>query len=135
MVTPFCLDFQPAPAGMTIDAFGRLEWSPLVGDIGSSSVEIIVTDGRGGEDRQNFALDVTTDQVAPRLQITLSDNPINLSEEVDAVVVAVDDVGVISTALFIGSTPVVLDATGRATLRLDVAGRYDLRRHRRGCGR
>ncbi len=78
-----------APAGMTIDAFGRLEWSPLVGDIGSSEVEIIVTDGRGGEDRQNFALDVTTDQVAPRLQITLSDNPINLLEEVDVVVVAV----------------------------------------------
>lgn len=42
------------PAGMSISSRGFLSWTPTADAAQSQSVEIVVTDGRGGEDRQSF---------------------------------------------------------------------------------
>ena len=115
-----------APAGMTIDNLGRVEWAPAVADLGTHTVEVVVTDGRGGEDRQSFTLDVTSDQMPPQVLITLSQNPATLGQPVGVVVNAVDDVGVESLVLTVDGLPVVLDLTGRATLAADAAGQFEL---------
>lgn len=116
-----------APAGMTIDALGRIEWSPTDAEIGTHLVEIVVADGRGGEDRQSFDLSVTTDQTAPQVLVTVSENPVNVGGEVDIVVTAVDDVALESVQLTSNGLPVVLDGTGRATLPVPTAGLLTLR--------
>lgn len=116
-----------APAGLTIDPLGRIQWSPTAAEIGTHPVEIVVTDGRGGEDRQTFDLDVTTDQTAPQVLVTVSENPVNFGGTVDIQVTAVDDVAVETIALTSNGIPVVLDANGRATLPLPTPGLLTLR--------
>ncbi|QDV86444.1 tRNA nuclease WapA precursor [Stieleria magnilauensis] len=115
-----------APEGMTVDPLGRIQWNPTNAQIGSHPIELVVTDGRGGEDRSTYTIDVTADSNAPTVRITLSDNPVNLGGQVDLIVTAVDDVGVDSINVTAGGLPIVLDRNGRATLPADVAGSLDL---------
>lgn len=46
------------PAGMTIDATGLVMWTP--DQLNDVSVEVVVSDGRGGSDSQTFTLHVTS---------------------------------------------------------------------------
>ena len=48
-----------APIGMTIDSeSGLIQWSPQRYDVGSHSILVRVTDGRGGNDQQSYQLEV-----------------------------------------------------------------------------
>ncbi|MCS7469110.1 putative Ig domain-containing protein [Stieleria sp. ICT_E10.1] len=115
-----------APEGMTVDSLGRIQWNPTSAQIGSHPIELVVADGRGGEDREAYTLDVTADSNAPTVLITLSDNPVNLGGQVDVIVTAVDDVGVDTISVTAGGLPIVLDSTGKATLPTSDAGSLDL---------
>ncbi|MDX1528762.1 MAG: putative Ig domain-containing protein, partial [Gammaproteobacteria bacterium] len=49
-----------APAGMQIDAFGLITWTPGFTQIGIRNVSVRVSDGRGGFALQNFGIQVTS---------------------------------------------------------------------------
>jgi len=54
---PLAYALVAAPASMSIDAAnGKLQWTPWAGDLGTHVVTLTVSDGRGGEDRQTYAL-------------------------------------------------------------------------------
>ena len=51
------------PDGLTIDAeTGLIDWIPTAEDLGTHSVIIEVTDGRGGQDIQQFDIEVVEDR-------------------------------------------------------------------------
>ena len=55
-----------APVGMTIDSLtGVLEWPTSSADIGTAAVEIVVTDGFGGQVPQSFVLTVAAGSNTP----------------------------------------------------------------------
>ena len=59
---PLAYSLAPtAPNNMAIDQQGLLSWTPSSLDMGSHIVEVRVTDGRGGEAVQSFALEVVAD--------------------------------------------------------------------------
>ena len=64
-----------APAGMTIDSLGRINWLPQVGDIGSQPVLVTVSDGRGGSANQQFTIAVAPDTQAPQVISDLERQP------------------------------------------------------------
>lgn len=50
---------EASPAGLTVDAgTGRVDWTPAVGQVGTHDVTVLVEDGREGEARQSFSLEV-----------------------------------------------------------------------------
>lgn len=55
------------PAGMAIDGFGILTWSPQTADLGTHRVQIAVTDSDGHSDTQTYDLDVVPPVVVPTL--------------------------------------------------------------------
>jgi hypothetical protein len=63
---PLTFSLPVKPAGMTIDANGLVAWTPTPSQLGSHSVKIEVTDGRGGYTAQQYAIDVVAqDQNLP----------------------------------------------------------------------
>ncbi len=46
------------PAGMTLDPGGVVQWPPAVGDIGVVRVQLVVTDGQGLTDSQDYVITV-----------------------------------------------------------------------------
>jgi hypothetical protein len=52
---------EQAPAGMTVTEQGVLEWLPGYDQAGEHPVTLVVTDGDGGEDRQEFVITVLPD--------------------------------------------------------------------------
>jgi hypothetical protein len=63
-------DFDPltytlvtAPAGMTVDAAGRVAWQPAGAQLGANPVVLRVDDGRGGSVSQSFSVDVVSQLV------------------------------------------------------------------------
>ncbi len=54
-----------APDGMTIDSTtGEISWLPLAAAVGLNNVAVLVEDGNGGVDTQNFEVEVGTDGAA-----------------------------------------------------------------------
>jgi len=52
-----------APAGMTIDAqTGEVRWTPNAAQLGDQPVNVLASDGRGGEAQQSFDLTVVADE-------------------------------------------------------------------------
>jgi RHS repeat-associated protein len=113
-----------APAGMTLDQFGRLTWLPAIADIGTHRVGVTVDDGRGVSVTQIFDIAVLADQQTPRVSLLLSSNPATLGSPETFLVNATDNVGVASLALTINGNPVPLDSSGRVTLIAQPAGDY-----------
>ncbi|GEM_PF-1525877 len=50
-----------APAGMTMDATGRITWRPSAAQVGVHAITVTVRDPRGGQATQSFDLEVTAD--------------------------------------------------------------------------
>ncbi len=46
------------PAGMTVSSAGLIAWTPTGTQVGSQTVEVRVSDGRGGVDQQSFTIQV-----------------------------------------------------------------------------
>ncbi len=106
---------EEGPAGMTIDANGRVQWDVTKENVGVHSVALTAGDAFGFV-RLRYDLTIRADQQAPQVQISLSQNPLNIGNSVTVTVKAVDDVRVASLTLTSDGEAVVLDSFGRATL-------------------
>ncbi len=112
-------EFTKAPAGATIDSFGRIRWMTEVALIGSHDFAITVSDPRGGQVSQSFTLDVIEDIVAPKLSLieSLGDGNRKIQPWSGPFVVYVrstDNVAIASTTLQANGRDVPLDAAGTA---------------------
>jgi RHS repeat-associated protein len=119
---PLTYTLTAGPAGMTLDALGRLRWLPGTPDIGTAHVSLTVADNRGASAGQSFDVTVGADTQTPSVQLSVSPNPAALGTQVTFVVNATDNVGVTALSLTVGGTHVGLDASGRATLTMSHAG-------------
>lgn len=108
-------------AGMAIDSFGRISWSPV--NTGDFPVNITVTDSRGASVSQAYNLRVVADNTAPKVSLWSSRvGSVDKGDSVSFVVSATDDVGVSATVLRVNNQVVPLDSQGRATVMMDTAG-------------
>ncbi|MCA9191301.1 MAG: hypothetical protein KDB03_06055 [Planctomycetales bacterium] len=67
---PLSISLTQAPTGMTFDAALRgLSWEPTTAQLGSHSVTLSLTDGRGGSTQQTFTVEVISvnDNSAPQI--------------------------------------------------------------------
>ncbi len=117
-----------APAGMTMDAQGRIRWQTDPSVIAGSPylVSIEVRDPRGAVVTQSFAVTVSPDTLNPQVAIVLSRPRVDLGDLALVRVVAADNVRVASLTLTVNSLPVALDAQGGATLNTASAGFFAL---------
>ncbi|MCX5955720.1 MAG: putative Ig domain-containing protein [Cyanobacteria bacterium] len=120
-----------SPAGMSIDAFGRLRWQPTEADRGTSPVVIEVSDGRGGLTRQEFLLEVSSaDITAPVLELGYSSTLVNKGGSVELQVRARDNFSVVALTLTANDQPLTLTpgepnrVLNTARLENLAAGRY-----------
>ncbi|MBX9627946.1 MAG: putative Ig domain-containing protein, partial [Gemmataceae bacterium] len=119
---PLTFTLDQHPVGMTVDRLGRITWSPGVADVGKHRVAVTVDDGRGLSVTQTYDLAVLADTKAPRIDLRVSENPVDVGRSVTFLVLATDDVGVTGLSLTVGGVPVALDAAGRATVKMTRAG-------------
>lgn len=110
--------------GMTIDAFGRIEWLTSATDTGSRRVQVSVTDPYGAAATQSFDLALVPDTEKPRVEVVLSDTLVNVRTIVLAKVTATDNVGVRSIRLTMNGNPVALDQNGEARLTMSTPGLF-----------
>jgi len=111
-----------APRGMTIDALGRIAWTPNLTQLGLNPVTVTVSDGFGGLARQSYAVNVGADTELPMVTLfvrsTLFDPQGHPAADVNTTVPvgvrATDNVGVTSLALYANGNvvPLVTDGTG-----------------------
>ena len=113
-----------APPGMTVDPLGRITWSPLAGDIGSQSVLVTANDGRGGIASEAFSVTVTADLEAPRANLLLNENSVDVGSSVTVLASATDAVGVASLVLTENGVAIALDGSGRAIIIANTAGSF-----------
>ena len=114
---PLRYEMLQSPAGATINAFGEVEWSTVVADIGSHSFRFRVSDPRGDVIEQSFTLVVVADTVVPRVTV-LPDrvNPFPWGGPIHVYVSAVDNVGIASVTMTVNGIDVPLDANNHAVL-------------------
>jgi len=60
---PLTYTVLSGPDGLTISGFGVVSWQPTPNQLGANSVQIEVSDGRGGVIRQDFVIDVVSQPV------------------------------------------------------------------------
>lgn len=115
-------ELAAGPAGLGLDALGRLTWATGPADIGTYAVVVRVTDERGAPAEQAFDVTVAADTQAPRVSVLAIADRVPVGSEASFTVQAADDVGVASLVLTVGGKPVALDARGTAVVRLDALG-------------
>jgi RHS repeat-associated protein len=113
------------PTGMTIDAMGRITWSPAIADIGTHHVVLTVTDPVGASATQPFDVSVVADTMAPQVNVVVVPERVNVHSSVKINVTATDDVQAQRMTLTVGGVPVSLDAHGSATVTMDTIGLFD----------
>jgi RHS repeat-associated protein len=114
-----------APAGMTVDANGRVSWSPTVAQIGTyTGIVLTVTDAYGVPSTQTFAVTVVADTVAPTVAVQLSANPVAVGTTDTILVSAVDNVGVTGMTLTVNNVAYTLDSHGFASVPLPTVGQF-----------
>ncbi len=113
----YVFELLVAPAGMSIDAQGRIQWLTEPGVTLVNSVVVQVSDAFGATVLQSYTLNVTPDTTAPKLELQFSANPLVLGGTSIVVVQATDDVGIVELTLTRDGVPLVLDAN--RTVKLD----------------
>jgi RHS repeat-associated protein len=119
---PLTYALVQGPAGMNVDALGRITWPTALSDLGTRHVAVRVTDTRGASTSQEFELSVMPDTEVPKVNLSITPNPVNLGDSATFVVVATDNVKVQSLQLTVNGSPVGLDSTGRATIAMHQVG-------------
>ena len=115
-----------APAGLTVDALGRISWSPTRNDVGVHDVQITARDPYGLGKFVNYQILVVEDTEAPQVEVTLSNNPVNIGDPVFAMITASDNSFVKQISLTFNGVAVAIDSTGRAKLPTTSNGRFDV---------
>ncbi len=109
---PLSFALTNPPAGMTIDAQGRITWTPTAA--GNPTITVEVTDGRGGIAVQSFVLTVRANQ-APELS-PVADGTVAIGGTFRAAARATDPDGDgVAFALPQAPTGMTIDAQGRIT--------------------
>ena len=62
--TTLAYELATAPSGATVDATGRVAWTPLAADLGSRTFAVVARDSVGGTARMEFVVTVTNDVAA-----------------------------------------------------------------------
>jgi len=119
---PLTYSLLTGPAGMSIDALGRLTWTTSTANVGTQHVSIAVADNHGASVAQLFDVNVVADTQPPQVALSVTPSPANLGSQVTFLVTAVDNVKVQSLELTINGVPVALDSSGRATVTMTTAG-------------
>ncbi|MGR3278198.1 putative Ig domain-containing protein [Acaryochloris marina NIES-2412] len=116
------LDANAQALGVTIDAYGRISWTPTADQVGLYPITLTVTDAAGASVEQQFDLTVQTDDVAPEVRLVPSVEPAALGESVSLFASATDNVGVDLLSLTVNGQAVALDANGIYTFTPDAVG-------------
>ncbi len=130
---PLYYSLLTAPAGMTIDALGRIRWqTKLDTPVGGRDVVVRVVDGSGGVATQSFTFGVVADTLAPRITIIVGGEPVLYPWTTGPAVVrviAADDVGLTNVELRVDGKPVELapDGTVRVYFSAPGNGRLEAR--------
>ncbi|MEX1232941.1 MAG: putative Ig domain-containing protein [Planctomycetaceae bacterium] len=120
---PLTYQLTMAPEGMTIDPYGRITWVTTANTpIADYTVEILVSDDRGGQDAASFVLKVLKDDTKPKVSVTVDKPVANIGDEITISVKAVDDVGISEIILLVGGERVAVDGSGIARVTFDDAG-------------
>ena len=124
---PLTFTLDTAPAGMSVDSFGRIRWQPEIDDIASGphTVEVTVADPYGADASQAFEIQVTADTQAPSVILTANAPQVLRDEEVLFELTATDDVGIEVVTLIVAGQPVpiaLVAGRGSAQIAMDQAG-------------
>ena len=126
---PLQFTLLASPAGMSIDAFGRIRWQTTPADIGAQTATIRVSDPLGGTAEQTFSFVVQADTTAPHIAVIPGQTRVAAnSAEVFARyhitpfyptntvrISATDNVAVTGLAVTANGKSITLDALGNAT--------------------
>ncbi|MFN7894124.1 MAG: RHS repeat-associated core domain-containing protein [Pirellula sp.] len=123
---PLFYSLVTAPAGMAIDALGRIRWqTQLDTPLGGREVVVQVVDGIGGAVTQSFTFGVVPDTLAPRMTIIVGGEPVLYpwtSAPAIVRVIAADDVGLTGVELRVDGKPIELAADGTARVYFSAPG-------------
>jgi RHS repeat-associated protein len=123
---PLTYHLDTAPQGMTVDAQGRIRWSPAAADLGDQPVALTVSDGLGGTAAQSFTVTVGPDTEPPRVSVQVNPNPVDIGAPATVVVSATDNVGVQMLGLAVNGMQVALDSNGQGSVTMSQAGQFDV---------
>lgn len=132
---PLTYTLNAYPQGMTIDALGRMAWTPTLAQVGEHAVSVTVSDGYGGSANQGFNLTVEADTQTPRVWLSLIQgliNPANgdwagdLGSTVAFKVEASDNIGIASRSLRVGDQEIPLSSGGIGSLLVSEGGLFDV---------
>jgi RHS repeat-associated protein len=117
-------ELTTAPAGATIDSFGKITWPTTPAVIGSHSFVVRVSDPRGGVATQSFTLSVIEDIIPPKVSLIESLGDANrkiLPWQGPFVVYAraIDNVAVASLTLTANGQDIPLSAAGTAVFTFE----------------
>ena len=109
---PLFFDVINGPAGMTVDALGRVRWQTAPdAPLGPRDVTVRVRDGRGETDMRSFTVDVILDTTAPRVAVIVRPSLLYpFSAPARVRITAGDDVGVVGIRVLLDGVPVALAA-------------------------
>lgn len=121
---PLSYTLANAPAGASIDAFGKISWPTLGVTIGDYQFSVLVQDPRGGQATQSFEIAVVPDTEAPK--VSLIERPNDGSRNIlpwqgpfVVYVRAIDNVEIASLTLTANGRDIPLDAAGTATFAFE----------------
>lgn len=126
---PLTYTLVNAPAGMTVDVFGRVSWKTTPADIGPHTATVRVSDPRGGTAEQTIAVNVAADTTPPRVAVIAGQNVVRALDNATSAllhltpdnptavvrVAATDDVGVVGLTVTANGKAVVPDSAGTLT--------------------
>ena len=121
---PIAYALTTAPAGMAVDAHGRVTWSPAIADIGAHPVTLTATDPSGESASQSFTLTVSADTQSPVATLRFDSSPADQGKPDNVLVLATDDVAVASLSLTVDGKTQALDAHGMAVLNFPAPGQH-----------
>ncbi|MGL6073447.1 MAG: FG-GAP-like repeat-containing protein [Fimbriiglobus sp.] len=121
---PLFFDLLSGPAGMTVDALGRVRWQTATSTpLGNVPISVRVRDGRGSEETRNFNLGVVADTTAPRIAILIQPTLLfPYSPPARVRITVTDDVGVTGIRVLLDGVPVGLDANNSFTVPYTAPG-------------
>ncbi|HQR05264.1 MAG TPA: putative Ig domain-containing protein [Gemmatales bacterium] len=124
---PLTYSLLQAPTGMTIDAQGRIAWTPI-GQPRTESVLVQVQDTGGLTATTVFTLTLVTDDEAPHVTLSLSRTTAGIGTPVQIHVLATDNIGISQLTLSVTQSGVTSDvplsAAGYAVFTPTTLGRY-----------
>ncbi|AFY47866.1 RHS repeat-associated core domain protein [Nostoc sp. PCC 7524] len=98
------------PDGMEIDEFGKITWIPT--EIGEFTLEIAVSDGRGGADTQIYRIEVVRDLAedteAPQVNLSFNSTVLKLGETLNLQIQGFDNIGLADLDLSFNGNSLVL---------------------------